>query len=579
MPAITGLRARRDESFTLDRPRQPSPTFRPLASPRQNVFYYTPMEYNLADLFEHAVDHFGEREYLVAEGKRRTYAEMEARANRLAHYFSAQGIGPGDHVGIYAYNSVEWVETVWAVFKIRAVWVNINYRYVEDELRYIFDNADLKALVYQRTFASRVAAVRDELPQLVCSLVIDDGSRADISGVDSADYEQALAGSAPDRDFGPRSPDDLYILYTGGTTGMPKGVLWRHEDVFFALGGGIDPIKNVRVDRPEAMVEKGLAGNPITTLPIAPLMHGASQWAVMGRSFIGDRVVLMAKFDPHQVWRQVEQERVNSLFITGDAMGRPLVEALDDPGASYDLSSLVSLSSTAAVFSPSVKDQFYERFPNLVMTDAIGASESGANGIAFVQKGNTAMKGGPTVSAVLDSVVLDENLKPVEPGSGAIGKVARKGNIPLGYYKDPEKTAQTFVEVDGVRYAIPGDFATVEADGTITLLGRGSVSINSGGEKIFPEEVEAAVKSHPDVYDAVVVGVPDERFGQRVAAVIQPREGTKPTLDNIQEHCRARLAGYKVPRELHLVDEVERSPSGKPDYPWAQSVASAASVT
>jgi acyl-CoA synthetase (AMP-forming)/AMP-acid ligase II len=299
----------------------------------------------------------------------------------------------------------------------------------------------------------------------------------------------------------------------------------------------------------------------------------------MGGSFVGNKTVLVSKFDPLDVWRLVEKEKVNLLFITGDAMGRPLIEALDERGVDYDLSSLVALSSTAAVFSPSVKDEFFERFPNLVISDSVGSSEGGANGYSVVEKGNTAMKGGPTVTAVRDSVVLDENLLPVAPGSGVVGKIARGGNIPLEYYKDPEMTAQTFVTApDGKRYSIPGDFATVEADGRITLLGRGSVSINSGGEKIFPEEVEAAVKSHPGIYDAVVVGVPDERWGQRVAAVAQPREGSAPTLDDLQAHCRSKLAGYKVPRDLHLVDTVQRSPSGKPDYRWAKEIATAAEV-
>jgi 3-oxocholest-4-en-26-oate---CoA ligase len=533
------------------------------------------MEYNLADLFEHAVDNFGDREYVVAEGERRTYAQMEERANRLAHHLQAQGVKPGDHVGIYAYNCVQWVEALWAVFKIRAVWVNINYRYVEDELRYIFDNADLVALVHQKEFAPRIAAVRDQLPQLRHSIVMDPDSPGDLAGLDSVAYEDALAAASPERDFGSRSPDDRYILYTGGTTGMPKGVVWRQEDVFFALGGGIDPVSNTRIERPEAMVEKGLA-NPaqMTMMPIAPLMHGATQWGVMGGSFVGNKVVLMAKFEGKKVFELIESERVNAIMITGDAMARPMLEALDEVEGKYDLSSWIALSSTAALFSPSVKDELMRRFPNLIVTEAIGASESGSNGYTMIEKGKTAMKGGPTVRAIRDTVVLDDDFTPIEAGSGKVGRLGRKGNIPLEYYKDPDKTAATFVTApDGTRYSIPGDFATVEADGTITLLGRGSVSINSGGEKIFPEEVEGAVKSHPDVYDVLVIGVPDERWGARVAAVVEPRHGAKPTLEDIQEHCRKKIAGYKVPRELHVVDRIERSPSGKPDYRWAKEIA------
>lgn len=534
------------------------------------------MEFNLADLFENAVDHFGSREYLVANGERRTYAEMEERANRLAHSLAAHGVGPGDHVGIYAYNCVEWVETLWAVFKIRAVWVNINYRYVEDELAYIFGNADLVTLVYAREFAPRIAAVRGAMPGLKNTLVIEDGSDADCASLGSVDYEEAISGGSPDRDFGPRSPDDRYILYTGGTTGMPKGVIWRHEDVFFALGGGLDAQTGERAERPEDMVEWGKrSGDQQCFLPIAPLMHGATQWSVMAGSFVGRKLVLMAKFDAAEVWRLVEKEHVQSIMITGDAMGRPMVEALDGPAANLDVSSLFLLVSSAAVFSPTVKNDFFRHFPNLLIIDSIGSSESGNNGMALITKGNTAMMGGgPTVKAGPGTVVLDEDFEVLPPGTGTIGKVARCGDIPLEYYGDPEKTAETFVTgKDGVRYAIPGDFASLEEDGTITLLGRGSVSINSGGEKIYPEEVEAAVKSHPDAYDCVVVGVPDERFGSRVAAVVQARDGSTPSLEAIQEHCRTMIAGYKVPRELHLVEAIERSPSGKPDYRWAKAIA------
>ena len=531
------------------------------------------MEFNLADLFENAVDAFGDREYLVCDGKRRTYREMDERANRLAHHLQASGIGPGDHVGIYAYNCVEWIETLWAVFKIRAVWININYRYVEDELRYLFDNADLKALVFAREFAPRLRGVRDALPLLRHTVAIDDGSGADLAGIDAVDFEAAMASGSPERDFAPRSPGDLYILYTGGTTGMPKGVVWRHEDVFMALGGGIDPLTGERTPSPEHMVEKGRMGFTITMFPIAPLMHGATQWAVMGQSFVGNKMVLTAKFDPRQVWELVEREKINSIMITGDAMGRPMIEALKAPDAHWDVSSLLSLSSSAATFSPSVKDEYFEKFPNLVMTDAVGSSEGGNNGMVMVQPGQTAMKGGPTVSRLGNTVVLDEDGNPIEPGTGQIGKIARAGDIPIGYYKDPVKTAETFVTYGGVRYAIPGDYAQVEADGRLTLLGRGSVSINSGGEKIFPEEVEAAVKSHPDVFDCTVVGVPDERWGQRVCALVQIRPGTAPSLEDVQRHCREKIAGYKLPREMHVVDSVVRSPSGKPDYRWARETA------
>jgi acyl-CoA synthetase (AMP-forming)/AMP-acid ligase II len=528
------------------------------------------MTFNLADLFELAVDAFPEREYLVAGTERRTFAEMDARANRLAHFLAAQGVGPGDHVGIYSLNSVEWVETAWAVFKLRAVWININYRYVKDELRYLFKNADLVALVHQAGYGPRVTELLPELPDLRLVVTVDDGTGEPLPA-GAIPYEEALASGSPERDFAPRSNDDHYILYTGGTTGMPKGVVWRHEDVFYALGGGVDPHTNTRVQKPEEMVEKGRNGQ-VTLLPIAPLMHGATQWSILGQSLQGNRTILMPKFEPHEVWELVEKEKVNSIMITGDAMGKPLVETLDEPDVSYDLSSLMALTSSAALFSAPVKDEFFRHLPNLLIIDAIGSSESGNNGMVTMGKGNTAMKSGPTVSVLGNTVVFDEDLKPVVPGSGTIGKIARFGDIPVGYYNDPVKTAEVFITVDGVRYVMPGDFATVEEDGSITLLGRGSVSINSGGEKIFPEEVESAVRSHPEVFDAIVVGAPDERWGQRVAAIIQPRADKHPSLEDIQSHCREAIAGYKVPRQLHVVETIVRSPSGKPDYRWAAEI-------
>lgn len=513
----------------------------------------TASTFNLADLFEAAADEWPDRHYIIDERTSRTFSEMDRRANQLAHHLRANGVRPGDHVGIYALNRVEWVEALWAIFKIRAVWININYRYVEDELAYLFGNADLTYLVVEPEFADRARAVAPDLPQLVIG----------------PEYEAALAAQSTTRDFPARSDDDLYILFTGGTTGMPKGVVWRHADVVMALGGGIDITTNTRVAGPEGFVEKGRTGFPLVSYPLPPLMHGASQWSVMSQSFIGNRVVLRARFDPADAWKTIDEEKANLIMITGDAMARPLLDHIAEHRAEYDLSSLFAVSSSAVLFSQTCKEQFLELFPNLVITDAVGSSEGGANGITMVGKGVTMKGGGPTVKAALDSVVLGDDLRPVKPGE--TGRLARTGNIPLRYHKDPDKTAATFVTgPDGTRYSIPGDFAKLEEDGSITLIGRGSVCINSGGEKIFPEEVENALKAHPEVFDAVVVGVPDERWGERVAAVVQPRPGRVPTLESIQEHCRLHVAGYKVPRQLTLVDLMVRSPAGKSDYRWAK---------
>ncbi|MEZ5144171.1 MAG: acyl-CoA synthetase [Acidimicrobiales bacterium] len=538
------------------------------------------MGYNFADLVEHTVDAVPDRVALVCGEDRRTFAELEARTNALAHTLAAGGVAPGEHVGIYSLNSIQWIEAAVAVVKIRAVPVNVNYRYVEDELRYLFDNADLTGLVYSEEFGPRVAHVRNDLPLLKTLVMIEDGSGADQGDLDPTSFEDAVAQGSPERDFGERSPDDQVIIYTGGTTGMPKGVMWRGEDLFFALAGGIDPFTREPVGSEWEQSEKAKASpGQLVFMNTPPLMHGAAFVGSFMQLFQGNINVLVPRFDPADVWRVIARERVNSVLIVGDAMGRPMIEALagiEAGGEQLDLSCLLSLSSSAAIFSPAVKEQYLERFPNLVITDSIGATESGMNGIVTVGKANTAMKGGPTVTPMRDTVVLDDELRPVQAGSGVIGKVARGGNIPLGYYKDPEKTAQTWVTAaDGTRYAMPGDFATVEADGSITLLGRGSVCINTGGEKVYPEEVEQTLKAHPDVYDAIVVGVPDERWGQKVTAVVQAREGAIPTLDALSAHCHQHLAGYKVPKELHLVDQVQRSPSGKPDYPWAKQLAEA----
>ena len=528
--------------------------------------------WNIADLIEHSADAVPDRVALIVGDRAETYADLEARANRLAHYLAAEGVGPGDHVGIYGFNSLEFVETILAAHKLRAVPINVNYRYVEAELRYLFDNADLVALVHDAQYAPRIAAVRDSLPMLRHLIAIDDGSGTDCAGIGSVPYDDALAEASPERDFGPRSDDDIYILYTGGTTGMPKGVVWRQEDVLRVLGGGIDFDTGEKIADEYRFSRKAAESTDEgKSIVIAPLMHGAAQWGTLGSLFNGKTLVLMPKFDAHEVWKAIEQHRISGLSITGDAMARPLVEALEEE--KYDASSLVTIASTAAVFSAVVKDKFLDLLPNLIIAEAVGSTETGYNGATVIMKGTKTKPGLPTVRMGPDTVVLDDDYNVVTPGSGIVGKMARGGNVPLRYHKDPEKSAATFVEVHGKRFAVSGDFAVVEEDGAMTLLGRGSVCINSGGEKIFPEEVEAALKAHPAVFDAVVVGVPDERWGERVAAVVQPREGQRPTVEDLDVHCREHVAGYKVPRELHLVTHIERSPSGKPDYPWAKKVA------
>ncbi|MEV0073576.1 acyl-CoA synthetase [Amycolatopsis sp. NPDC050768] len=524
------------------------------------------MALNIADLLEHAVDAVPERVAVVCGARQVTFAELEARANRLAHHLAAHGVGPGSHIGVYSRNSIEALESMFAAYKLRAVAVNVNYRYVHGELKYLFGNADLVALVHERRFADKVAKVLPETPKLKHVVVVEDGSDAPFEGVA---YEEALAQNDPCRDFPERSADDLYILYTGGTTGYPKGVLWRHEDIWRALGGGINFVTGEYVPDEWTLAEQGKAG-ALVRLPAAPLIHGAAQWAAFGALFAGSPVVFVPQFDAHDVWKAVQEHKVQVLTIVGDAMARPLVEAYREGG--YDASSLVAVSSHAALFSQSVKQELLGLLPGVVLTDAIGSSESGFTGIGMVGK-DSDHSAGPRVVFGKDAILLDEDGAVVERKPGAVGLIGRRGHVPLGYYNDPEKSRTMFADVDGVRYVVPGDYARYEDDGTVTLLGRGSQCVNTGGEKVYPEEVEGALKSHPDVFDALVIGVPDERLGQRVAAVVQPRPGVAPDLAAIEAHVRTEIAGYKVPRTVWLADEIGRSPSGKPDYPWAQRYA------
>jgi acyl-CoA synthetase (AMP-forming)/AMP-acid ligase II len=444
---------------------------------------------------------------------------------------------------------------------------------VEEELRYLLDDSDAVAVVVNTEFTPTLGRIRSDLPRLHTVVVVADGADATTAGPTGGskgvDYEAALAAASPERDFGPRSADDLYILYTGGTTGMPKGVMWRHEDIFFgAFGGG--GIGN-EITRPEELADR--AGDGRTRcLPACPFMHGTAHWMAFSALYTGGTVVvsLDRHLDPVRVWELVAREHVNFLVIVGDAFARPLAEALDGLDPAVDVSGCSVILSGGAILSPSVKRALADRLPGSLIVDGYGSSESGGQGQSVTVAGSE-VSAVPRFSVNDETTVLGDDLRPAP--SGVIGRLARRGRIPLGYYKDAQKTAVTFPTVDGVRWSVPGDHARIEEDGSITLLGRGSVSINTGGEKVYPEEVEAALKGHADVFDAVVVGIPDERWGERVVALVQPRPGRSPRFDSVDAHVRTQVAGYKAPRDIVLVDAVVRSPSGKPDYRWARSTA------
>ncbi|WP_435220779.1 acyl-CoA synthetase [Streptomyces sp. Tue6028] len=534
------------------------------------------MEYNLADLFESVVDVVPDREALVyvdhpgtGAERRLTYARLDEAANRIAHHLADSGVRPGEHLGLHLYNGVEYIQTVLGCLKARVVPVNVNYRYVEEELAYLYQDADLTALVFDAEFTDRVAAALPHAPALRHLVRVGDPAPG-AAALDAVAFQDAEAAGSPGRGFPARSADDQFIIYTGGTTGMPKGVMWRQEDLFFAgLGGGAptgEPVK-----RPEELAERVAAGGEgITFFPTPPLMHGTSTLtAFIGFNF-GQRVVLHRKYVPEQVLRTIEKERVTSVSLVGDAMLRPLVDALSGPMKDTDCSALFSVSSSGAIMSDTVREQFQALVPNVMLLNNFGSSESGFNGTATADSGP---RRGFRVQVNARTQVVDPvTHEPVAVGEP--GRIAQRGHVPLGYYNDPKKTAETFFQRGDERWVLLGDMATVDEEGIVTVLGRGSQCINTGGEKVYPEEVEQALKAHPDVYDALVAGVPDEKWGNHVAAVVQLREGApRPSLEDIQTHCRTRLAGYKIPRQLVLADTIQRSPSGKADYRWARSVA------
>jgi 3-oxocholest-4-en-26-oate---CoA ligase len=537
--------------------------------------------FNLADLFELVVDAAPQREVVVAPQRRLTYAQLDGRANALAHVLADLGIGAGDHVGLQLLNGSEYLEGMLAAFKVSAVPINVNYRYVEGELRHLYDDADLEAVIFHRQFGDRVAVAASGAATVRHLLSVDDGTGEPFAG--SIDYDLAVDAASTQRPDGSnRSGDDHYIAYTGGTTGLPKGVVWRQEDIFFAAMGGGDVFQSGNfIASPAELIDRmPEAGGTILTTP--PLMHVSAQWGVFHSMFAGGRIVFGPRggFDAEAIWKLVAGEGVNILTIVGDAMAMPLADAVavaNAVGAPYDLSSLIVIGSGGAVLSTAAKARLAELIPTIMVVDGFGSSETGIVGSTLHTPGNTSTAPRFTVNA--QTQVLDEDGRPVAPGSGQVGRLARKGRVPLGYYKDEARTSATFLEVDGERWVMPGDNATVDEDGTVVLLGRGSTSINTGGEKVYPEEVETVLMSSPDVADVIVVGLPDERWGQRVVAVVAAAPGANPSLDTLRSHAGAALAGYKLPRELILVDSVERTPAGKADYSWARRTAEARSGT
>lgn len=521
------------------------------------------LTWNLGDLFEAVVDAVGDRLAVVAGPTRLTFAELDERASRLAHVLVRHGVGPGDRVAIALRNGNEYLEAMVAAFKVRAVPMNVNTRYTVDELRYLLADAQPSVILHEPDRRERVATAIGADRALPCLVRGDD-------------YEAALASSTPERPVVTRSGDDRYLLYTGGTTGLPKGVVWRHEDLLFAALGGGNPGGDP-VSSPDEVVEHARQGRT-RCLPASPFTHGTAHWTALSTLLHGGTVIVdtAPTFDPVGMWELADTERATILVIVGDAFARPLADELARDPDRWPLDDLLVILSGGAVLSPAVRDALLEHLPWVVVVDGYGTSETGGQGQMPIWAGQppTAL---PRFHVDENTTVLDDAGRPAPPGSGLIGRLAKRGRLPVGYHGDPERSAETFVELHGQRWAIPGDLARVEADGSITLLGRGASSINSGGEKVFPEEVERVLKAHADVFDAVVVGIPDERFGERVAAVVAPRPDRPVDLADLDGHCRDHLADFKVPRRVVLVEEVRRRPSGKSDLEWATATVLAGS--
>lgn len=529
------------------------------------------MSINLADCYEALADALAEREAIVVDGTRLTYADLDAEANKLGHFLQSIGVQPQDHLAMHMRNSAEFIITLLGTLKVRAVPVNINFRYTAAELEYLYTNSDSTVLFVDTEFCPVVAEVLPALSVMKHVVVIgevpaDFAAACEAAGISVHEYHAAVDGMSDARDFPERSGDDHFMVYTGGTTGDPKGVVWRHEDFYYAaLAGG-----NQYGDPHHSIADLVAAAEnmpPMVLLITAPLIHGAAVYAVFSMFFMGAKQVVMRNWDEREALKLIADEQVQILMVVGDAIAVPFVDELVANFDSYDVSTLFAVNNGGAIWSQASRDKLKTVLPDIFIRDNFGASESGTDGqLDMNDAGELKLPPSPR------SQVVDADLNPVEPGSDTIGYLARVGHVPLEYYKDPEKTAKTFpTRADGTRMSVLGDMARVESDGTIVLLGRGSGCINTGGEKVFPEEVEQALKSHPAVFDALVAGAKDPTYGERVSAVISLREGfEEPDLDELIAHCRTKIAGYKVPRSVVVVPEVVRSPSGKADYRWAK---------
>jgi len=541
------------------------------------------MSFNFADMWEAVAARRPDAPAQIHGPTVSTFGDFDDRAARLAAALHAWGVGPGSKVALFLFNCNEYLESVFAAMKVRAVPVNVNYRYLADELHYLLENSDAEVLVYHGALAARVEEVRGRLPNLRILVQVETAPEDRVPLLAGAlSYEDVVRSYDPMAPI-ERSPSDHVFLYTGGTTGLPKGVMWTHRALFAQLSasylplGGPPPATLDEVAAaPERLDAVGAGG---AGLAAAPLMHGMAWFSSMGRLMIGGAVVSLTKrsFDAHEFWRAVAEHRIAAATIVGDAFARPLVAALEEAerrGEPYDVSSLQMIVSGGVMWTPPFKQPFLDRGVAMLI-DGLGSSEATGAGMMISMAGQDL--GTARFQLGTDARVITEDGRDVAPGSGEVGMIAVSGDaLPDGYYKDESKSAATFRTIGGRRFAIPGDFATVEADGTITLLGRGSVCINSGGEKIFPEEVEEALKTHPTVEDCTVVGVPDDKWGQAITAVAQCVPNASVTPEELIEHARGRLAAYKAPKHVVFVDRIVRSPAGKADYRWALDRAKAA---